>query len=127
MSSSKRNDVKDLDRVQRTIQWARNNRLIAAVILMGIVVAGIASFGDNLSKTMHILNDTAGWVRSPSEAAVGGKFVFADSDGLHFLLKNEGRKPAYIVSGEIDFKAFVVTDDIARASGLDIPRNLIGT
>lgn len=124
---SARDDKSDADRVQGLVRWAQSNRWIAATIVAGLLVGGLASFGENSSKLMRGVMDMFTWVRSPHEPTLKGNFVFADSSGLHFFLENKGRKPAFIVSAVLEFEPFKITEILIEASGLEISLDAVGT
>jgi hypothetical protein len=54
-------------RVDRFVLWAKNNRVVAALLIVGLVVGAVGTFTESLKKTAATVAELLGAARGPSE------------------------------------------------------------
>jgi hypothetical protein len=111
------------DWVRRASDWARSKKMIAAVIVVAAVVVALISVGQ---KVRGGLADAAAALRSirrPPVPADLGRFLFSDSQGLHFLLKNDSASSAFITGAELEVRSFKITQQLIANDGLPTTSN----
>lgn len=60
-------------RVDRFVSWARNNRVVAVLIVIGIAVGGVAAFADSARKLAALASDIVGIAKGPSPADIASR------------------------------------------------------
>ena len=60
-------------RVDRFVIWAKNNRVVATLLIVGLVVGAVGTFTESIKKTMGTVAELLGTTRGPSEEELAAK------------------------------------------------------
>jgi hypothetical protein len=110
--------VNPTDWVKRASEWARSKKLIAVVIIVAAVVVAIISVGQKVRGGLADAATALRSIRRPSVPADLGRFLFSDSQGLHFLLKDDSASTVFITGAELEVRSFKITQQLIANSGL---------